>query len=222
MKITQENRSTYFLVGTMLVGLLCIGVLMLFENTGGVGDVISKIEVKSTYKQLEMDVNDVKNKNFDPNSFNTMVMSINQNYSQGLITSAAKNNLTKDLTDIFSTQIFSQSERLLNGNEQNTSEKVLSWLSQLEIIMSKNAKIDNYRSQIKLFEYYSITLPERVNNFVAGGPTQFDENTYLNLKNQVSTMPNFEASYQNRQKFVAIKNELLPTLINAYNQWIQQ
>ena len=222
MKITQENRSTYFLVGTMLVGLLCIGVLMLFENTGGVGDVISKIEVKSTYKQLEMDVNDVKNKNFDPNSFNTMVMSINQNYSQGLITSAAKNNLTKDLTDIFSTQIFSQSERLLKGNEQNTSEKVLSWLSQLEIIMSKNAKIDNYRSQIKLFEYYSITLPERVNNFVAGGPTQFDENTYLNLKNQVSTMPNFEASYQNRQKFVAIKNELLPTLINAYNQWIQQ
>jgi hypothetical protein len=93
-----------------------------------------------------------------------------------------------------------------------TSQEVLSWLNQLQRITSRNSKIDTYRNQIKWYNYYATTLPNKVDAFIAPGITNYEDNLYEKLKNEVQTMPNFDPSYKNSSKFSSIRNNLISKL----------
>lgn len=221
MKITEKNRSLAFLGGTMLVGILIIGILMLSESTDVESVEIINEPVNSNFKILENKIKNLKTQNFNPNSYNTIATEIDASYQQDLITSAAKTNLTSSLSSVYATLVYNQCEMYLTNNFGN-SDNILSWLNQLEKISSKNAKIDKYRNQIKWYKYYSTSLPTKVNNFIAGGNTNFDENLYLKLKEEVQKMPSLESRYKNTAKFNTIRVQLTAGLTDFYNQWNQQ
>ena len=194
---------------------------MFSENSdiGGTGPIDEP--ATTTFPVLENKIKSLKTQNFNPNSYNTIATEIDASYQQGFITSSAKTNLISSLSSVYATLVYNQCEIYLTNNFGN-SDEILSWLNQLEKISSKNAKIDQYRNQIKWYKYYSTSLPAKVNNFIAGGNTNFDENVYLTLKEEVQKMPSLESRYKNAAKFNTIRGQLTARLTDFYNQWNQQ
>lgn len=221
MKITEKNRSLVFLGGTMLAGILIIGVLMLSESSDVEAVEIINNQANTNFPILENKINSLKTQNFNPNSYNTIATEIDASYQQELITSTAKTNLISSLSSVYATLVYNQCEMYLTNNFGN-SDDILSWLNQLEKIRAKNARTDQYRNQIKWYKYYSTSLPTKVNNFIAGGNTNFDENVYLKLKEEVQKMPSLESRYKNTAKFNTIRVQLTTGLTDFYNQWNQQ
>jgi hypothetical protein len=213
MKITEQNRSLVFLVGTLVMGILIIGVLLFVESNDVEGVTIVNEQANTNFKVLETKIDALSNQNFDPNSYNTIVTGINSSFDQDLITGSAKSNLVSKLTTVYSDLVYRQCDFFLS-NDIGTSQEVSSWLNQLENITSRNSKIDSYRTQIKWYNYYATTLPNTVEAFIAPGITNYEENLYQKLKQEVQTMPNFDPSYKNSGKFNGIRANLTSQLEN--------
>jgi hypothetical protein len=211
MKITEQNRSLVFLAGTLAMGILIISVLLFVESNDVEAVEIVNEQTNTNFKSLETKIDDLKKQNFNPNSYNTLATAIDASYQQDLITGSAKSNLLNKLTIVYSDLVYKQAELFLT-RDIGTSQEILSWLNQLQTITSRNSKIDTYRNQIKWYNYYSKTLPSKVESFIAPGITNYEESNYQLLKEEVQTMPNFSPSYKNRSKFYSIKNNLISRL----------
>lgn len=219
IKVTEKNRGLVFLAATMLIGLLLIGVQMYRESDDIKGDTIFNEGPKTPFKELENKIENLKNQNFDPTSYNTLASEIGDSFRQDLITSSAKNNLMSNLSTVYSDLVYSRCEFYLTGNNLNSSTEVLNWLQQLENITSRNSKIDFYRGQINAYLYYSETLPNKVNDFISPGITNYDPDTYNSLKEEVINMSKLRESYKNRSKFSAIRKNLTSDLEKFNADW---
>lgn len=219
IKVTEKNRGLVFLAATMLIGILLIGVQMYRESDDIKGDEIVNDAANTNFKELENKIGSLKNQNFDPTSYNTLATEIDASYQQELITSAAKNNLMSNLTLVYSNLVYSRCEFYLTGTNLNTSTEVLNWLQQLESITSRNSKIDFYRGQISAYLYYSETLPNKVNDFISPGITNYDQSIYDSLKDEVKNMPKLSESYKNKSKFNAIRTSLISELEKFNADW---
>jgi hypothetical protein len=211
IKITEKNRSLIFLAGTVIMGILIIFTLVFLESNDVEGVEMVTGEANTNYKQLEQKIEDLKNQNFNPTSYNTLATAIDASYQQDLITGSAKTNLVSKLTTVYSDLIHNQCESFLSGSNSNGQE-VLNWLSHLEKISSRNSKITYYKDQIKWYNYYATSLPSKVSSFIAPGITNYDETIYQKLSNEVNTMPNLQEKYRNKSKFKSIKTNLISRL----------
>jgi hypothetical protein len=221
MKITEQNRSFVFLAGTLVMGILIISVLLFVESNDVEGVEIVNEQANTNFKALETKINALNNQNFNPNSYNTIATEIDASYQQELITGSAKSNLVTKLTSVYADLVYKQAELFLS-RDVGTSQEVLSWLNQLQKITSRNSKIDTYRNQIKWYNYYETTLPNKVDAFIAPGITNYEENNYQRLKQEVKTMPNFDPSYKNRSKFNSIRYNLTSRLENFNAEYYTQ
>lgn len=213
MKVTEQNRSLVFLAGTLVIGILIIGVLLFVESNDVEGVTIVNEQANTNFKVLETKIEALKKQNFDSYSYNTIVTEINSSFEQDLITGSAKSNLVTKLTTVYSDLVFKQCNFFLCNNT-GTGQEVSSWLNQLEQITSKNSKIDNYKSQIKWYNYYATTLPNIIQAFIAPGITNYEEDKYTKLKKEVQTMPNFDLPYKNNTKFKGIRANLTSQLVD--------
>lgn len=211
IKITDKNRNLVLLGATLLSGILVIGALMFFESMDIQGVEIVKDKANSNYKTLESKIQSLKNQNFDPNCYNTLSMEIETSYSQDLITGSAKTQLMSDLANAYADLVYNKCQTFLVNNI-GSSQDIINLLNQLEIITSKNSRIDRYRNQIKWHQYYSITLSEKVNDFIRPGIINYDEGRYQLLRNEVQNMPNLDPAYKNNNKFNSIKKSLIKEL----------
>ncbi|MBA4319912.1 MAG: hypothetical protein C0412_16050 [Flavobacterium sp.] len=214
MKITEKNRSLVFLGGTMLIGILIIGVLVYFENNDVESVEIVNQPANTNFKTLESKIKNLKTQNFDPNSYNTMATEINASYEQELLTADQKTNLVLTLSAVYSDLVYSRCDFYLSGMGLDSSKNVSSWLNQLEKITARNARIVKYQNQIKWYDYYSTTLSSKVHNFINPGITNYNDDKYKKLTEEVSRMPNLDPAYKNKSKFIKIKNELIFALQN--------
>lgn len=221
MKVTEQNRSLVFLAGTLIMGILIISVLLFVESNDVEGVEIVNEQANTNFKTLETKIDALKNQNFNPNSYNTIATEIDASYQQELITGSAKSNLVAKLTTVYSDLVYKQAELFLI-RDIGTSQEVLSWLNQLQRISSRNSKIDTYRNQMKWYNYYETTLPNKVDAFIAPGITNYEENNYQRLKQEVQTMPNFDPSYKNRSKFNSIRYNLTSRLENFNAEYYTQ
>ncbi len=216
----KKNRSLLFLIATMVIGVVLVGVLMFAENSDIKGDEIIDNPPSQGFKELENKINNLKNQNFDPTCYNTLSIEIDASFQSGLITNTVKNNLQSNLANVYSNLVYNQCEFYLTGNRINTSTNILKWLQQLETITSRNSKIDFYRSQIKAYDYYSEQFINKVNSFC--NTTEFDENVYSQLKTEANTMPRLNNKYKNNTKFNQIKQQSVAKLEIAYRRWAEQ
>ncbi len=220
IKVTEKNRGLIFLAATMFIGILLIGVQMYRESDDIKGDEIINDAAKTNIKELEFKIEDLKNQNFNPTSYNTLVSEIDESYRQELITITTKNNLISNLTTVYSNLVYNRSEFYLTGLNLDTSLEVLDWLQQLENITSRNNEIDFYRSQINAYDYYSNTFINKVNFFCK--TIEFDEAEYTHLKTEANTMPRLDPQYKNNAKFNQIKRQCVDKLDIAYRNWAEQ
>jgi hypothetical protein len=211
MKITEQNRSLVFLAGTLVMGILIISVLLFVESNDVEGVEIVNEQANTNFKSLETKINALKNQSFNPNSYNTLATEVDASFQQELITGSAKSNLVTKLTSVYSDLVYKQAHLFLT-RDIGTSQEVLSWLNQLQKITSGNSKIDTYKNQIRWYNYYSTTLPKKVEAYIAPGITNYKDDSYEKLKNEVQTMPNLDPSYKNSSKFSSIRSNLISKL----------
>lgn len=143
-----------------------------------------------------------------------MATEINASYEQELLTADQKTNLVLTLSAVYSDLVYSRCDFYLSGMGLDSSKNVSSWLNQLEKITARNARIVKYQNQIKWYDYYSTTLSSKVHNFINPGITNYNDDKYKKLTEEVSRMPNLDPAYKNKSKFIKIKNELIFALQN--------
>lgn len=218
IKITEKNRSLVFLAGTLVIGVLIIITLVFLESNDVEGIEMVNEQANTNYKELEQRIDNLKNEKFIPTIYNTLASEIEESNRQDLITSSAKTNLITKLAAVYSDLVYNQCEIFLTGTNSD-SKDVVNWLKQLENITSNNAKIDYYRNQIKWYNYYATSLPNKVSSFISPGITNYEEDKYISLTNEVKAMSNLDIKYRNKPKFNSIKVNLITRLQNFNTQF---
>lgn len=220
IKIADKNRSFVLLIFTLFIGVFLIGGMLFYEtdSPGGEGGPTEVLDGGPEFKKIEIKISELKNKTFDPSCFNTIKTEIDSYYDLGIYQSSSKTYLTTKLTSVYSDLVFNQTELFLTS-DIGTSNEVLSWLNQLQKITSKTSKIDNYKNQINAYNYYSITLSRKVNNFISPDTTKFNEDIYKKLLFEVKNMPKLNVKYKNRYKFNSIKINLNTKLDKFKCEW---
>jgi len=125
-------------------------------------------------------------------------------------TESIKTSLENRLLDVYSEKVFAEAEKFLIGRNQNIQE-VQSLLSQIKENGGNQQKIDYYQNQINYYNYYSSTLPQKVSNFIRMGITNYSDEEYNLLKDEVNNMPNLESKYKTG-KFQQLKKTLIYNL----------
>jgi hypothetical protein len=206
MKITEQNRSLIFLAGTIVLGILIISVMMLGGSDGVPPPIINNDLADPNSKALETKIDALKKQHFNPDMYSTLLTEIDGSYQQELITGSAKSFLLMKLTNEYSDLVYKQAELFLK-QDVGKSDEINGWLNQLEKINGGNSKINNYRNQIKWYNYYSLTLPSKVDAFIEPGISNYQKSTYQSLKQELQDMPQFEPAYKNRSKFEMIRRK---------------
>jgi len=202
MKITEQNRSLIFLAGTIVLGILIISVMMLGGSDGVPPPIINNDLADPNSKALETKIDDLKKQHFNPDMYSTLLTEIDGSYQQALITGSAKSYLLMKLTNEYSDLVYKQAELFLK-QDVGKSDEINGWLNQLENINGGNTKINNYRNQIKWYNYYASTLPAKVDAFIGSGINKYQKSIYQSLKQELQDMPKFD--YKNRSKFEMIR-----------------
>jgi hypothetical protein len=222
IKITEKNRSFVFLGGTMLMGVLIIGVLAFWETTGVDPVEVVNEQANTNYVELETAIDSLKNANFRPDSYSTLLTRIDASHQQDLITADAKEELVSRLTDTYSGLVYNQCEFFLTGTNLHSDTEVLDWLSQLEKITGPDDKTGHYKGQIAAYNYYMDTLPEKVEDFISGGVENYNDETYKELKDEVTGLTRLDPPYRTTAKLNTLMASLKSGLEEFNSEWATQ
>lgn len=217
--ITEKNRSLAFLGGTLIIGLIILGVIMLSETVDVKRGEKVVTPPPTNLSALENKINNLKNQPFDPSSYSTLITEIEDSYKQTLITSAVRSNLEASLKNVYSDLVYAKSEAFLTGSDINSSTEIQGWLNQVETISSRNAKIENYRTQIYHYNYYISKFPNEVMAFVSPGIGNYQDDSYRFLKDKAKNMPGLAETYRNSNKLQGISKKLIDQLESFNAEW---
>lgn len=162
------------------------------------------------HNELEKKIDALKNNSFNPQSYSILMTEIHSYYMTDSFTESIKTSLENRLLDVYSEKVYVEAEKFLTGRNQNSPE-VLSLLAQIKENGGNQQKINYYQNQINYYNYYSSTLPQKVSNFIRKGITNYTDEEYNMLKDEVNNMPNLESKYKN-EKFQQLKKNLIYNL----------
>lgn len=218
------KRETKTILIVLFSGILLVGGLFAYE-------FLAEEEIKSElaeetvtdsessiHKQLEKKIDGLKNSAFNPQSYSILMTEIHAYYMMESFTQSIKTSLENRLLDVYSQQVYAEAEKFLTGRTSNSNE-VQSLLAQIKLNGGNSSKINYYERQIRYFNYYSTSLPQKVSAFIRKGITNYTEEEYNQYKAEVSNMPNLDEKYKS-VKFHKIKTDLIHNLEEftlAYN-----
>ena len=217
----DQKRNLLFLGITLIIGVLVIGGMLLSESAipNGQGGG-SPPDGGPIFKKLETKINDLKSNKFDPSCFNSIKTEIDSDYDSNLFDISSKSYLTKKLSSVYSDLVYNECELFLS-KDIGSNESISSLLNHLESITSNNSRIVYFKNQIKWYNYYTKTLPNKVYAYISSGITNYDQYKNEKFKQEVNEMPYFDSKYKNRSKFIMIKNKLNKDLADFSFDWQQ-
>jgi hypothetical protein len=207
----MKNRQFIFLIGVIVIGVLFIGVSMLMENTSVEKPKISNDEMGTNFSALESKIKAISSQSYNPSLYLSISVEIHSSFAQQLITQAGEQNLKLQLRDLQSKNLYSVCESYLTGAPLNSSE-LKNWLDDLKKTYPNESKTSYYKNQINAYNYYSTSLPNKINSFIK--KSCFDENMTQTLINEVSSMPKLNHNYSKTSRFSKIKNDYKIKLVD--------
>lgn len=204
------NRNSIILISVLFTGILLIGILKYFTETETLTPQRPKpktAQKETVYDELSVKLETLKSGVFKPAEFDILEGSIEGSLASGSITQKAADYLNEKKNEILANRIYQQCDIFLI-NDRGNSSQILTWLNELQKKNGAKSKIENYRKQIYWHQYYSVTLPNKVNGFIQPGITNYVKKTYLSLMNEVETMPGLDNRYKNTSKFSKIRTKL--------------
>lgn len=212
------KRETKIILIVLIIGIILVGGLFAYEVLAEEGDSETNVEVPienttsqiSVHNELEEKIDKLKSYAFDPQSYSILMTEINAYYTNGSYTESIKMSLENRLMEVYSQQVFSEAEKFLTGRNQN-SQEVQNLLTQIKENGGNQQKISYYQNQINYYHYYSSTLPKKISSFISQGITNYSDEEYNRLKEEVNNMPNLEGKYK-KGKFQQLKKVLIYNL----------
>ncbi|MEN9303374.1 MAG: hypothetical protein RL264_1803 [Bacteroidota bacterium] len=203
------TRQFKFLIGAIVIGVIFIGLSMLLENTNVEKTEISNNDLGTNFSPLENKIKVLSNQGYNPSNFITLNAEIHSSFSNQLITKAGEENLKLQLKETQTNLLFSECELFLKGSSSN-SKQLLQWLDDLKRNFPEENKIAYFKSQINAYNYYAISLPNKINTFVR--KECFDDLNSIKLKTEIQQMPKLDRKYSAKSKFITIKNNSIKLL----------
>lgn len=207
----MKNRQFIFLLGSILIGVLLISVSMLMENSSVEKTEISNDEMGTNFSALESKIKAISSQNYNPSLYVNINAEIHSSFAQQLITKAGEQNLKLQLQDLQSKNLYALCESFLTGVPLNSNE-LKNWLDDLTKTYPNESKSSHYKNQINAYNYYSTSLPNKINSFIK--KSCLDQNMTQNLINEVSAMSKLDHNYSKSNRFSKIKSDCVIKLKN--------
>lgn len=222
MKMNSKYRGLYFLGATIVLGLLIIGIMRIMNqnNETKTHEKSSTTASQSnTHEIIEQKIGDLSIQNIDPSLYNTLLIEIENGASQGLFNGDMKDMLFNNLNEKYKSIVLQKINGYLNVDPVNFAE-VDKYLSHVEGVFGASKEIGEIKSKIKTIQYYTVTLPQKVNAFINDGYGNFEESTYQNLMKELNSVP----ANLLKRKFISSSIAKNRANLNAYRvefeEWI--
>ena len=215
----QDNKRTlYFMGGTVLAGLLLVGIMYIFNimqkpKEIGTGETPPP---PSNHKVLQSKIDNLTIDTVNPMVYNSLHAEITSSRDQKIFTPIIATNLLTSLQEKYEELSFIKADRIIARDPIN--EDVLNpILSHLSSIGANSNTINLYKKKVQQIKYYTITLPARVNAFTTQSFTEYNSNIYKSLRDEFERLPNLDTSLKNRSSILSMRRICIGKL-DAYSQ----
>ena len=214
----QDNKRTlYFMGGTVLAGLLLVGIMYIFNimqkpKEIGTGETPPP---PSNHKVLQSKIDNLTIDTVNPMVYNSLRAEITTSRDQKMFTPVIATNLLTSLQEKYEELSFIKADRIFGKDPINEAE-LNPILSHLVSIGANINRINAYKIKIQQIKYYTVTLPAKVNQFTSMSFDDFNANSYNSLKSELENLPNLDKSLKNRNSIISARNNCL-NRIKIYN-----
>ena len=215
--MNDNKRTLYFMGGTVLAGLLLVGIMYIFNY-------IQKIEEPepgkitlptSNHKVLQSKIDNLTIDTVNPMVYNSLRAEITTSRDQKMFPPVIATNLLTSLQEKYEELSFIKADRIIARDPIN-EDALNSILSHLSSIGANTNRINAYKTKIQQIKYYTVTLPAKVNQFTSMSFDDFNANNYNSLKSELENLPNLDNSLKNRTSIISARNNCL-NRIKKYN-----
>ena len=189
--MNNKYRGLYFLGATIVLGLLIIGIMRMMNQNNGMKtpEKNSATASKSnTHQVIEQKIEELTIQNIDPSLFNALLIEIENGASQGLFNGDMKNMLFNSLNQKYQSLALQKLNGYVDVDPINYAE-VDKYLGHYKGVFGESGAIRELQGRIKTIQYYTVTLPQKVNAFIKAGFGNFEDTTYQNLMKELSNVP---------------------------------
>jgi hypothetical protein len=208
--------------GTVLAGLLLVGIMYIFNylQKPKEAEPEKTTITTSNHKVLQSKIDNLTIDTVNPMVYNSLRAEITTSRDQKIFTPIIASNLLTSLQQKYEELSFIKADRIIARDPIN--EDVLNpILSHLSSIGANSNRINLYKKKVQQIKYYTITLPAKVNSFIAQSFTDYKSNTYKTLRDEFEKLPNLDASLKNRSSILGMRRICISKLDAYYQAYVK-
>lgn len=220
--MNDNKRTLYFMGGTVLAGLLLVGIMYIFNYLQKPKEAESEKTTITTsnHKVLQSKIDNLTIDTVNPMVYNSLRAEITTSRDQKIFTPIIASNLLTSLQQKYEELSFIKADRIIARDPIN--EDVLNpILSHLSSIGANSNTINLYKKKVQQIKYYTITLPARVNAFTTQSFTEYNSNIYKSLRDEFERLPNLDTSLKNRSSILSMRRICIGKLDAYYQAYVK-
>ena len=209
--MNDKNRVFYFMGGTLLVALLIIGVMYLSGSRRNNGSNTSKqatVLSSDPTVDIKKAILDINSANASGEKYSTAVTMISAARNQNLINDALHESLQLQLDNQYKSAAITKIDRLIKSDPINIAE-INTLISHMKSIGINDPKCASYQSQIAKMNYYTTSLPVKVNAFTSRSFANYNHEAYKALINEIETLPGLDPLFKKKNAVAAMQGSLI-------------
>ena len=219
----QDNKRTlYFMGGTVLAGLLLVVGMYIFDyiqkpkTEGGGGITLTGTD---NHKELQRKIDSLTIDEIEPKVYNSLYTEITTSFQNGNFKEINEKNLLTSLQEKYEELSFIKADRII-ARDPITEDALNSILSHLSSIGANSNRINLYKKKLQQIKYYTVILPNKVNQFTSLSFDDFNANNYNSLKSELENLPNLDNSLKNRTSIISARNNCLNRIKNYNSEYL--
>ncbi|GGH20403.1 hypothetical protein FAZ19_09895 [Sphingobacterium alkalisoli] len=167
---------------------------------------------------LEAKIDNMDMKSFSPSLYNVLLIEINTGYDQNLFNADIKKMLVEQLDTRYQDLAYQKLQVLMAATSLDYGQ-INTLVQHLESTFGTNKRLSTIKSNLKTITYYSSTLPQKVNSFIALGYGGFNEEKYSMLKKELNAVPSDVRKRKSVSNHVAQSLQKLHLHYEGYAEW---
>ena len=219
--MNDNKRTLYFMGGTVLAGLLLVGIMYIFNIIQKPKEAERRVITPTTsnHKVLQNKIDNLTIDIISPIVYNSLRAEITTSRDQKMFTPVIANNLLTSLQDKYEELSFIKADRIIARDPIN-EDALNSILSHLSSIGANSNRINLYKKKLKQIKYYTVILPNKVNQFTSLSFDDFNAYNYNSLKSELENLPNLDNSLKNRTSIISARNNCLNRIKNYNSEYL--
>ena len=221
----QDNKRTlYFMGGTVLAGLLLVVGMYIFNYIQKLKEESEPEPDKTTittsnHKVLQSKIDNLTIDTVNHMVYNSLREEITTSRDQKMFTPIIATNLLTSLQEKYEELSFIKADRIIARDPINETE-LNPILSHLSSIGANSNRINLYKKKVQQIKYYTVILPNKVNQFTSMSFDDFNVNSYNSLKSELENLPNLDNSLKNRTSIISARNNCLNRIKNYNSEYL--